>query len=373
MLQIDKSPQQREEQANGRFHLSVVTPAYNEADNLPLLHRRISAVLNSLDVKWEWVVVDDHSTDDTFTTIADIAMHDSHVRAIRFARNFGSHKAILCGLDHARGNCAIVLAADLQDPPETIPILLAKWREGAQVVWAARASRKGEKASTVGFARLYYFLMRHMVGIKEMPSMGADFFLIDRSVTDALRQFNESNASILALITWMGFRQATITYDKQARKHGRSGWSLEKKIKLAVDSITSFTHLPIRLMSYIGLIVAMLGFLYAVVVIVNAFAGRSIQGWASLMVVLLVVGGIQMLMMGVLGEYLWRALDEARQRPRYLIEATAEINQTVPDKHIPSNKWAAAAYNGGDSLEPLTTDKQSSSTLSSHRAAITTL
>ncbi len=302
----------------------MVTPAYNEADNLPLLYTRISNALNSLNLDWEWIVVDDHSTDDTFATIAGIARRDSHLRAVRFARNFGSHKAILCGLDQAQGDCAIVLAADLQDPPETIPDLLSKWREGSQVVWAARACREGEKATTLGFARLYYLLMRRVVGLKEIPSMGADFFLVDRNVMNALRQFGESNASILALITWMGYRQTTITYDKRARQHGRSGWTLEKKLKLAVDSITSFTYLPIRLMSYLGLVVAMLGFLYAGVVIINALLGHPVQGWASLMVVLLVIGGIQMLMLGVLGEYVWRALDEARQRPRYLIEAKSE-------------------------------------------------
>ena len=338
MLQVDM-PERREVQANGKggFRLSLVTPAYNEAENLPLLYGRLSAVLNPLDVDWEWIVVDDHSADATFGTVAEIALRDPHVRAVRFARNFGSHKAILCGLDHARGDCAVVLAADLQDPPETIPTLLAKWREGAQVVWAARAGREGERAATVGFARLYYLLMRHVVGMKEMPSMGADFFLIDRAVTDALRQFNESNASILALITWMGFRQTTITYEKRAREHGRSGWSLEKKLKLALDSITSFTYLPIRLMSYVGLVVALLGFLYAVVVVINALAGRPVQGWASLMVVLLVIGGIQMLMLGVLGEYLWRALDEARQRPRYLIEAATKVKPAAPDHRMRTN------------------------------------
>ena len=345
-FQLNKSPQ-GERQTKKRSRLSLVTPAYNETDNLPLLYGRIATVFTPLDVDWEWIVVDDHSTDDTFRTIADIAEQDSHVRAIRFARNFGSHKAIQCGLDHAQGDCAIVLAADLQDPPETIPTLLAKWRNGAQVVWAARMAREGEKATTVSFARLYYLLMRRVVGIKEIPSMGADFFLIDRTVIDALGQFNESNASILALITWMGFRQTTINYDKQARQHGRSGWSLEKKLKLALDSITSFTYLPIRLMSYVGLVVAMLGFLYAVVVIINALAGHPTQGWASLMVVLLVIGGIQMLMMGVLGEYLWRALDEARQRPRYLIEATTEMNQTIPERHAAIEQLSLGSARSG--------------------------
>jgi polyisoprenyl-phosphate glycosyltransferase len=312
----------RLEPSNSRPLLSVVTPAYNEADNLPSLYERLSQVMDTIGVNWEWIVIDDHSSDETFTIVADIASHDSRVHAIRFTRNFGSHTAITCGLHHVRGDCAVIMAADLQDPPETLPALLTKWRGGAQVVWAMRARREGETVSTVGSARLYYWLMRHVVGIKEIPATGADFFLIDRRVVDAFCRFNESHVSILALITWMGFRHETITYDKQARLNGRSGWTLEKKLKLVLDSITSFTYLPIRLMSYLGFIVALLGFLYAGLVIVTALAGNPTQGWSSLMVVVLVVGGLQMLMMGVLGEYLWRALDESRRRPRYLIEAT---------------------------------------------------
>jgi dolichol-phosphate mannosyltransferase len=165
--------------------------------------------------------------------------------------------------------------------------------------------------------------------MNEMPATGADFFLIDRRVIDALSEFNENNASLMALITWMGFRQTQITYTKEARLHGSSGWNLEKKLKLVVDSVTSFTYLPIRLMSYLGVFVAILGFLYAGFVIWNAIAGRPSEGWSSLMVVVLVVGGIQMLMMGILGEYIWRALDEARQRPRYILEADAGINRKL--------------------------------------------
>ena len=310
------------EQTNSRSLLSVITTAYNEAGNLPLLYERLLRVMAALSISWEWIVVDDHSADETFAIVADIASRDSRVHAIRFARNFGSHAAITCSLHHARGECAVIMAADLQDPPETVPALLAKWRAGAQVVWAVRARHEGAKVSAVAFARLYYLLMRRFVGLNEMPATGADFFLIDRRVMDAFCEFNESNVSIMALITWMGFRQESITYDKQARLHGRSGWNLQKKLKLVIDSITSFTYLPIRLMSYLGFVVALVGFLYAGVVIANALAGNPAQGWSSLMVVVLVVGGIQMLMMGVLGEYLWRALDESRRRPRYLIEAT---------------------------------------------------
>jgi dolichol-phosphate mannosyltransferase len=305
--------------------VSIVTPAYNEARNLPVLYARLGQVLDAMAVTWEWIVVDDHSRDDTFATVAEIAQRDHRVHALRLARNSGAHTAMTCGLHHARGACAVVLAADLQDPPETLPQLLAEWQEGAQVVWAVRGRREGESAGTIGFARLYYWIMRRVVGMQEMPATGADFFLLDRQVIDAFRQFHESNVSILALLTWMGFRQASITYDKQARLHGSSGWSLGKKLKLVVDSVASFSYLPIRLMSYVGFLVAVIGFIYAGLVVVNALAGRPAEGWSSLMVVVLVVGGVQMLMMGVLGEYVWRALDEARRRPKYLVEKSTEI------------------------------------------------
>jgi len=309
--------------------LSIVVPAYNEAENLPVLYQSILQVMNGLECQWEWLIIDDHSADSTFAVAREIAGRDPRVRVMRFARNYGSFLAVTCGLEHARGNCAVVLAADLQDPPELIPELLAPWRRGAQVVWAVRRRREGEKASTIGFARVFYFIMRHIVGIKQMSPTGADFVLVDRRVIDAFCQFRESNISIMALITWMGFRQTSIDYVKQARLHGRSGWSLEKKLKLIVDSVTSFSYLPIRLMSYLGFTIALLGFLYSVLVIRHALSGRPAQGWASLMVVVLVIGGFQMVMMGVLGEYLWRALDEGRRRPRFLIEDTYEGQPVV--------------------------------------------
>jgi dolichol-phosphate mannosyltransferase len=304
----------------GRPAISIITPAYNEAQNLPILYERLVLALKS-EGEWEWIIVDDHSSDDTFAAISELATKDARIRGFRFARNFGSHTAIVCGFHHSRGDCAVIMAADLQDPPETIPLLIKERQAGAQVVWAVRAHREGEEKTTIGFSRLYYFLMRRVVGLTGTPSTGADFFLIDRQVIDAFCSFGEANVSIFALITWMGFRQALVHYDKKARLHGRSGWNLEKKIKLVLDSVTSFTYLPIRLMSYTGFAIAFIGFLYSFWVIINALAGRPAQGWTSLMVVVLVIGGIQMLMMGVLGEYLWRALDESRRRPRYLVEA----------------------------------------------------
>jgi dolichol-phosphate mannosyltransferase len=313
-------PTPPEAAAPGRLLLSVVTPGYNEAANLPLLYERLRRVLDGLDLDWEWVVVDDHSADGTFAVIADLARRDRRVRGLRLARNFGSHAGLSCGLHHVRGQAAVVMAADLQDPPETLPELVEHWRGGAQVVWAARARREGETLGTRLFSRLYYGLMRHVAGMKNMPATGADFFLIDRRVIEAFRQFPENNVSILALITWMGFRQATVSYTKQARVHGRSGWTLRKKLKLLVDSVTSFSSLPIRLMSYAGAAIALVGFVYCLVVLMNGLAGRTPTGWAPLMAVVLVLGGVQMLMLGMLGEYVWRALDESRRRPRYLIE-----------------------------------------------------
>jgi glycosyltransferase involved in cell wall biosynthesis len=300
--------------------LSVITPAFNESDNLPVLYLRLARVLDGAGICWEWIVVDDHSRDNTFEVISRLARSDSRVRGLRFARNFGSHTALACGLHHARGNCAAVMAADLQDPPESLPALLEEWRAGAHVVWAVRQRREGESATTVGLARIYYWLMRHMAGMKEMPSTGADFFLADRKVIEAFREFRESNTSVTALITWLGFKQSRVLYDKQARLYGRSGWSLEKKVKLLLDSITSFSYVPVRVMSYVGLLVALAGFIYAGLILVNATVGKPVHGWSSLMVAVLVIGGCQILMMGVLGEYLWRALEESRGRPRYLIE-----------------------------------------------------
>jgi dolichol-phosphate mannosyltransferase len=315
--------------------LSIVTPAFNEEANLPVLYERLCVTMRAMDMDWEWIVVDDHSRDRTFPVISRLANHDPRVRGIRFARNFGAHVALTCGLREAKGSCVTALAADLQDPPEMIPQLLARWNEGAQVVWAARDRREGESVRKVGLARLYYWIMRNIVGMKQMPPSGADFFLLDRKVVQAFNQFNEANVSIFALLTWMGFQQTTITYSKQARLHGRSGWTVKKKLKLLVDSVASFSYMPIRFMSYLGFVVAFSGFAYAGIVIINAVRGAPIQGWSSLMVVVLLLGGVQMVLMGVLGEYLWRALDEARRRPRYIVEAATDQRVTTGTMALP--------------------------------------
>jgi polyisoprenyl-phosphate glycosyltransferase len=297
--------------------LSILTPAFNESVNLEQLYARLTQTMASVGGEWEWLVVDDHSRDDTFAVVQRLAVADRRVRGIRLARNSGSHVAITCGLHHVRGDAAVMMASDLQDPPETLGALLARWRDGAQVVWAVRRERPGE-ASHAGFAALYYWIMRNVVGMKEMPARGADFFLIDRQVIDAFRRLPERNTSVLALITWLGFRQDYIEYDKQPRVAGRSGWTLARKIKLVVDSVTGFSDAPIRMCSYAGLALLSGAFLVAVVRLVWPFGVATL-----LLSAMVALTGLQLLALGIVGEYVWRALDEARQRPAFFIERYA--------------------------------------------------
>ncbi len=305
--------------------LSVVVPAYNEQDNLPVLYERLCTALADLGGRWELIVVDDHSTDGTFEVLRRLAADGPQVRAIRMARNSGSHSAAMCAFEHVCGQCVVLLAADLQDPPEVIPQLIERWRAGDRVVWAARRERHGESALTLACAQVYYFVMRRIVGITSLPRKGVDFFLLDRRVVDTLVQCTERNVSIVLLISWLGFAEGCIEYDKQSRLHGESGWSLSKKIKLFIDSVTSFSFVPIRFMSWCGVTVTVSGVVTACVAALAALAGRA-AGSAAVVSILLILGGLQMLMMGVLGEYVWRVLDEVRSRPRHVIERTINVS-----------------------------------------------
>jgi len=300
--------------------ISLLTPAFNEAANLPALYERIVQTMREVSGEWEWIIVDDHSRDETFAVIESLALRDARVRGFRLARNSGSHVAITCGLHQVQGDAAVMMAADLQDPPETVKTMLARWRQGAQVVWAMRRVQPGDR-SHKEFAALYYWIMRRVVGMTEMPARGADFFLVDRAVIDAFRRFQERNISVLALITWLGFRQEYVEYDKAPRHAGTSGWTLAKKVKLVVDSVTSFSDLPIRLCTYIGLTLIAL----SVLLLAGAVALLPQLGGGVLFLLFLIVGlaGLQMVALGVVGEYVWRALDESRRRPPYLIEALA--------------------------------------------------
>ncbi|MEQ1572682.1 MAG: glycosyltransferase family 2 protein [Vicinamibacterales bacterium] len=299
--------------------LSILTPAFNEAGNLPVLYQRLVQAMAATGLDWEWVIVDDHSRDETFAAVERLSLNDPRVRGIRLARNSGSHSAIACGLHHVRGDAAAMMAADLQNPPETLHGLVERWQRGAQVVWATRRARPGQH-SNGAFATVYYWMMRSVVGMTEMPAQGTDFFLIDRAVVNAFRQFPERNVSVLALIMWLGFRQEVVEYDQQPRASGRSGWTLARKMTLVIDSVTSFSDAPIRLCSYAG--IALIGVALLVVISAVVLVPSLTAGMLLMTATMIGLTGLQLLGLGMVGEYVWRALDEARRRPRYVIEAT---------------------------------------------------
>ena len=311
--------------------ISILTPAFNESANLEALHARITKTMAGLGEEWEWLIVDDHSSDDTFAVIQRLALVDSHVRGVRLARNRGSHVAITCGLHHVRGDVAIMMASDLQDPPETLGAMLEKWRGGAQVVWATRREQPGAQTHA-GFASLYYWIMRSVVGMKEIPSRGADFFLIDRVVVEAFRRCDEQHVSVFALITWLGFRQEYIEYDKQPRAAGKSGWTIARKIKLVIDSITAFSDAPIQACWLAGGTLMAVGF---VSIVVGLVFFESLQ--AAVVVLLGAIAGacgVQLSAIAMIGEYVWRGLDQSRRRPLYVIEAAAGSIDVRSSAHL---------------------------------------
>lgn len=301
--------------------ISVVIPVYNEAPGIPALVSRLLKLSSACGQDgWEFILVDDHSTDRTQSLLREACRAHPELRYLRLSSNCGSHVAILAGLEHARGDCAVFLAADLQDPPELVPEMLRLWRGGHHVVWAVREAREGISWVERSLSRLFYWLLIR-IGMVKLPPQGSDFALLDRNVIEALLRSAGSNPSIGGAIAQLGFSQAQIPYRKAPREVGVSKWTLEKKLRAFADAFVSFTYVPLRFMSYLGILCSMAGFLYAALVIgIRLVSDRPVEGWASLMVAVLVLGGIQMTMIGVLGEYLWRTLEAARRRPRYFAE-----------------------------------------------------
>jgi dolichol-phosphate mannosyltransferase len=309
--------------------LSVVLPAYGEAANLELMLPRLLAADLGAELG-EIVVVDDHSADDTLGVLRRLAARDPRVRGLRLARNSGSHLAILCGLKRIRGEVAVVLAADGQDPPEVIAQLLREWRQGAQVVWAVRAAREGVSWWTRLSSRIFYAVMNAVSEVR-LPPGGADFFLIDRRVADALVAVPEHRVSLFTLLASLGFRQAEVPYTKRARQAGRSGWTARRKLRLFLDSVLGYSTLPLRLATAFGFAYAAAGFVYATLLVTNKvtdgriFGGVPVTGFAALMTVLLISSGTILVVLGIFGEYLWRALEEVRGRPRFLVEDSVNL------------------------------------------------
>lgn len=310
----------------GNMRISIIIPVHNEKENIPVLYERLSAVANEAsDYVFEFIFVDDYSSDNSFEILKSYTKQDNRVKILKFSKNFGSHVACFAGLSYCTGNAATVISADMQEPPELIPQLIHKWQQKYGVVWAVREERE-EPAIKLLLAKLYYFIMRK-IALKEFPLRGADMFLIDRKVIDVITVTKEKNTSLFGLICWSGFNQATIPYKREKRISGKSNWTFSKQVKIAIDSFVSFSYLPIRLSSYAGFLISFSGFLYALFIIVRYFFYKGeVAGWSSLMVVLLIVSGIQLLILGILGEYLWRSLEESRKRPLFIIEEKAGFN-----------------------------------------------
>ena len=303
----------------GQGTASVINACLNEEDNVPALYERLAPILDEQFDDWDLIFVDDGSTDRTAAVIRELSERDPRVRAVRLSRNFGAHVAIAAGLDHATGDVAIMLAADLQDPPETVPELVARWRAGYEIVWAARESRDDPLGRRV-FARVFYGLVRR-VALPSIPKMGTgSFCLIDRAVITSFRQFHERNRLTFGIISWSGFSQTEVPYRRAARHAGRSKWSLGQLVKTAVDTFVSFSYAPLRLISYFGMLVSVVAFLFGIYVVVDYFFnGIALRGWGSLMTAILFLGGVQLVTLGVLGEYVWRISEESKRRPLYIV------------------------------------------------------
>lgn len=299
--------------------LSIVIPVYFNEMNLNDLYIDLyEKVLSKLE-DYELVFVDDGSQDASFDIIKDLESKDPNIKSLKLSRNFGSHAAILAGLNICTGDCAVMKTADLQEPSTMILDMYAKWQAGNNVVLAIRADRE-ESFLQKFFSNLYYRIIRRYV-LKNMPLGGFDCFLIDRKVIEVLRLMDEKNTSLMGQILWAGFKTDSILYTRLRREKGKSRWTLQKKIKLVIDSILSFTYLPVRVMTVIGLIFFLGSVIWAAFIIYQRiFGGIALEGWTTLMAFNLFASGLNLLTLGILGEYLWRNFDATRTRPTYIIE-----------------------------------------------------
>ncbi len=300
--------------------LSIVVPVYYNQDSLVELHRMLYAFAEQhTDLICEFVFVDDGSGDRSFDVLKSIAAEDARVKVIKLSRNFGSNAAILTGMTHAAGSAVALIAADLQDSIEALSDMVRAWQAGERVVFAVRRSRDDPFISRM-FANVFNTLL-HWLVLKEVPPTGVGFFLVDRYVADIVLQCEEKNAHLIYLIVWLGFKPHIVLYVRAARKHGQSRWTFTKKFKYAIDTFVAFSYMPIRLASFAGIAFSGLGILAIVyVIIARLFLNVQVEGWASLMIVVLITSGVQMLILGVLGEYLWRNLDQTRKRPIFIVD-----------------------------------------------------
>ena len=303
--------------------LSIIIPVYFNADTLLDCYKELKEEVFEQIASYELILVDDGSEDDSWEVCKQIASMDKNTKLIKLSRNYGSHAACYAGIVAATGACATIKTADCQEPPSLILGMYKSWEAGNKVVLGVREDRE-ESFFQVVFAKLYYKLVRKFVSDK-MPKSGFDCYLIDRKVIEALKHLDERNSAITLQILWVGFKTATVTYKRLARKKGVSRWTLSKKVKLVLDSFVTFSHKPIRLVEYLGMIFACISFLWGITLIVLRLIGLiHVDGWTTLSVIILFSSGMIMASLGVLGEYIWRTLDVAQNRPVYFIEEEFE-------------------------------------------------
>jgi glycosyltransferase involved in cell wall biosynthesis len=316
--------------------LSVIVPFYNEQDVLPEFHRRLTATLDEIPIVSEIVYIDDGSTDKSQALVESFSLSSSLIRCISLSRNFGKESAMSAGLKHCQGEAIILIDSDLQDPPELIPNLLAKWREGNDVVNMQRSDRLGESWFKRFSAACFYKLLNSIAKL-EVPENVGDFRLLSREVVNHINQLPERNRYMKGLFSWPGFRQTTMTFQRDARFCGETKWNYLKLLGLAVDGITSFSIRPLRIATIIGALTATAAFLYgSFIVTKTVFLGEPVSGYPSIRVIQLALGGIQLLCIGLMGEYIGRIFIETKQRPLYLIQSIHEqpaSKQTVKLGH----------------------------------------
>jgi glycosyltransferase involved in cell wall biosynthesis len=308
--------------------LSVVIPVFNEEINIGPMYDRLLAALSDKVSGLEILYVDDGSADSSWEKISELAIRDERVRGVRFARNFGHQAALTAGVDVARGRAVVIIDGDMQDPPEVIPQMVDRWREGIEVVYGQRESREGETWFKLATASAFYRILRGITNV-DIPVDTGDFRLMGPRAVAAFRAMPERNRFIRGLVSWIGFPQTAVMYQRQARQAGGTKFPVRKMIRFALDGITSFSFFPLRLATWTGFGVSIFAFLYIVVVLILKATGVSWLGYTSLMASILFLGGVQLLMIGIMGEYLARIFDEVKRRPLYLVGERTDGDEAV--------------------------------------------
>ena len=303
---------------------SIIAPIYNELKNIPELYPRVRDVMDQTSENWELILVDDGSTDGSTDLIRELASKDDRVRPVIFARNFGHQIAVTAGLDYSRGDAVVIIDADLQDPPEAILALIEKWREGYQVVYAVRSEREGETWFKRVTASLFYRMIFRITDVN-IPLDTGDFRLMDRSVVDVMNQMREKHRFLRGMSSWVGFKQIGVEYKRKARFAGETKYPFKKMFKLALNAITSFSYFPLQLATYLGFIAAGLSVLaIPIVAILRLTTGTALLGQATTLIIVLFLGGVQLISLGIIGEYIGRIYDEAKGRPLYVVAEAPE-------------------------------------------------